>query len=188
MPGDQCFPPSYPLLPTLPPQHRCPSMQLQLTDLRNKVGRQRWGWHFMLFQYTCKVDQLAIKGPNYMFMKRTQLCLCPIQTDLEAPEGFPVKTKMKADTKLTVVMCCQIFIRGPQHHLAAFSGGAGAAAGLFTEPQTAAGIVSFLQIQPVYVFFKLKIKKKSNLNFLDNLLPQLFSYGFHAPFLFVKDV
>ena len=27
---------------------------------------------------------------------------------LEAPEGFPVDIKMKADTKLTVVMCCQI--------------------------------------------------------------------------------
>ena len=46
-----------------------------------------------------------------MFSKRTWLCLRPIQTNLEASDGLPVKTKMKADTKLTVVMCCHIFDR-----------------------------------------------------------------------------
>ena len=43
-----------------------------------------------------------------MFFKRTWLCLRPIQTNLEASEGLPVKTKMKADIKRTVVMCCQM--------------------------------------------------------------------------------
>ena len=43
-----------------------------------------------------------------MFLKRTWLCLHPIQTNLEASEGLPVKTKMKADTKLIVIMCCYI--------------------------------------------------------------------------------
>ena len=64
---------------------------------------------------------------------------------------------------------------------------AGAAAGLFSEPQTAAGIVSFLQIRPIYVFVKQKLKK-SNLIFSHNLLTKLFSHGFDAPFLYVKDV
>ena len=46
-----------------------------------------------------------------MFLKRTWLCLRPIQTNLEASEGLQVKTKMKADTKLAVVMCCHIVAR-----------------------------------------------------------------------------
>ena len=54
-----------------------------------------------------------------MFSKRTWLCLSPIQTNLEASEGLPVKTKMKADTKLTVVMCCQIIAK---RHTAPSSG------------------------------------------------------------------
>ena len=44
-------------------------------------------------------------------LKKTKLCLGPILTCLEAFLGFPVKTKMKAYTKLTVAMCCQIFAR-----------------------------------------------------------------------------
>ena len=58
-----------------------------------------------------------------MFLKRTLLGLRPIQTNLEASEGLPVKTKMKAGTKLTVVMCCQIVAKRQQRHLAAVSGG-----------------------------------------------------------------
>ena len=48
-----------------------------------------------------------------MFLKRTWLCLCPIHTNLETSEGLLVKTKMKADTKLTVVMCGQIIAKRP---------------------------------------------------------------------------
>ena len=65
--------------------------------------------HFIIaFNEFYEAFQLAIKGSNNMFLKRTQFYLCPIKTDLEAHEGFPVKTIMKADRKLTVV-CCQIF-------------------------------------------------------------------------------
>ena len=44
-------------------------------------------------------------------LKWTILCLGPIQTRLEAFLGFLGKTKMKAYTKLTVVMCSQIIDR-----------------------------------------------------------------------------
>ena len=59
------------------------------------------------------LDHLYIRSPNNIFLKRTWLCLPPIQPNLEASEGLPVKTKMKADTKLTVVMCCQIVGKRP---------------------------------------------------------------------------
>ena len=55
-----------------------------------------------------KQDHLYIRSPNNMFLKRTWLCLHPIQTNLEASEGLPVKTRRKADIKLNVVMSCQI--------------------------------------------------------------------------------
>ena len=48
-----------------------------------------------------------------MFLKRTWVCLRLIQTNLKASEGLPVKTKMKAEIKLTVLMCCQIFGKRP---------------------------------------------------------------------------
>ena len=77
--------------------------------------------------FYCSVDQLNIKGPNNMLLKRTLLCLCPIETNLEAPEVLPVKTKTKADKKLTLVMyitcAVRLLIKGPQRHLAAVSGG-----------------------------------------------------------------
>ena len=57
---------------------------------------------------------------------------------------------------------------------------ASAAVGLLTESQVAAGIVSLLQIQPLYVFLKLKTKKNYN------PLPQPF-HGFQALFLYVKE-
>ena len=44
-------------------------------------------------------------------LKLTKLCLGPIQTGFEAFLGFLGKTKMKAYTKLTVVVCCQIVAR-----------------------------------------------------------------------------
>ena len=44
-------------------------------------------------------------------LKKTKLCIGPILTRLEAFLGFLVKTKMKAYTKLTIAMCCQIFTR-----------------------------------------------------------------------------
>ena len=56
-------------------------------------------------------DQLSIGRHPHKYLKLTELCLGPIQTRLEASLGFLVKTKMKAYTKLTVVMCCQIVDR-----------------------------------------------------------------------------
>ena len=56
--------------------------------------------------------------------------------------GFPETTKIKADTKFIVVLCCQFLIGGPQQNLAAVSGGGRGC----HRPQTAAGMVSFLQI------------------------------------------
>ena len=64
---------------------------------------------------------------------------------------------MKVDTKLTVVMCCQILTRGLRRHLAAISEGGCAAKGLWNEHQPAGELVVF---QPVYVFF---YKKKLSL-------------------------
>ena len=67
--------------------------------------------------------------------------------NLEALEGFPVKTKRKGDTNLTVVMCCQIFDRrSTALSSSRFRRRPAPVAGLLTEPQTAAGIVSFVQI------------------------------------------
>ena len=95
-----------------------------------------------------------------MFLKRTTLCLRPIQTNFEASEGLPVKTKMKADTKLTGVMCCDCCLEAHSAIQRPFPAVAGATTALWTEPQTATGVVYFLQIRPVYVFFKQKTKKK----------------------------
>ena len=67
--------------------------------------------------------------------------------------GFLGKTKMKAYTKLTVVMCSQIDDQRP------FPPAAAAAAGLCTEPETAGEIVSFFILRPVYVFYYGQIKK-----------------------------
>ena len=56
-------------------------------------------------------DQLSIRRHPHKDLKLTKLCVGPIQTRLEAFLGFLGKTKMKAYTKLTVVMCCQIVAR-----------------------------------------------------------------------------
>ena len=55
-------------------------------------------------------DRLFIRRQPHKDLKWAW-SLCPIQTRLEAFLGFLVKTKMKAYTKLTVVMCCQIVAR-----------------------------------------------------------------------------
>ena len=49
-----------------------------------------------------QLDQLAIKSPKADFLKRT------ISGHLKASGGFLIKIKIKAYTKLTVVMCCKI--------------------------------------------------------------------------------
>ena len=46
----------------------------------------------------------------------------PFSTSLEAPEGLPVKTKKKSDTKL-LKFAVRSLIRGPTCHLAAVPGG-----------------------------------------------------------------
>ena len=53
-----------------------------------------------------KQDFIELKLDNLLC-----LIISPLLTCLEAFSGFLGKTKMKADTKLTVVMCCQIFDR-----------------------------------------------------------------------------
>ena len=71
-----------------------------------------------------------------------------------------IETKIKADTKLTIVMCCQIVFSGsPQRNLAAIP----AIGGLWTAPHKPAKIISFKKFQPAYVFFK-KTKNKKNLS------------------------
>ena len=56
-------------------------------------------------------DQLSIGKHLHKDLKRTELCLGPNQKCLEAFLDLLVKTKMKAYTKLTVVMCCPIIAR-----------------------------------------------------------------------------
>ena len=89
---------------------------------------------------------------------------------------------MKADTKVTVVMCCQIVGKRPTAPSSIRFRRRPGAAALLTEPQTAVGVVYFLQIQPVNDFCKQKTKQKI-LFFFQYLLPQLFSHNFYAPFL-----
>ena len=52
-----------------------------------------------------ELDQLCMKKKPSMF-EMNKIIFRP---HLEAFLGFLAKTKMKAETKLTVVMCCQIF-------------------------------------------------------------------------------
>ena len=54
-------------------------------------------------------------------------------------------------------MCCQIFLLEVHSAIKRlFPSVTGAATGLLTDPQAAAGVVSFLQIRPVYVFLQKK--------------------------------
>ena len=68
------------------------------SEMNNKVGRWRWGYHYLLFPaYTGATrDQLSIGRHPHKDLKWTELCLGPIQRRLEAFLGFLVKTKMKA--------------------------------------------------------------------------------------------
>ena len=76
----------------------------------SKGGRQRLCWHNRLStKHWRLVDQLSIKSQNNRLLKTTAIGLGPILTNLQAFLGFPVETIMKADTKLTVVMCCHLF-------------------------------------------------------------------------------
>ena len=56
-------------------------------------------------------DQLSIRRHPHEDLKSTKLCWGPIQTRSAAFLGFLGKTKMKAYTQLTVVMCSQIVAR-----------------------------------------------------------------------------
>ena len=53
--------------------------------------------------------QACYKRSKQYIFENNLLCLCPIQSNLEAPEGFPVKTKNLGNTKLNVLMGCPIF-------------------------------------------------------------------------------
>ena len=52
--------------------------------------------------------QLCLKGNQHICLKWTKLFSGPIYTCLEVFSVFLAKTKLKADTQLTAVMCCQI--------------------------------------------------------------------------------
>ena len=67
-----------------------------------------------------------------------------------------------------------------------FTPAAAAAAGLLTEPQTAAEIVSFLTVWPVCVFLKNNYFKHKIYIFLFNFWPQLFSHNSHGWFLYIN--
>ena len=64
----------------------------------------------LLHNLVCTVSVSLRRHPHEDF-KCTKLCLGPIQTRSEAFFGFLGKNKMKAYTKLAVVMCCQIVAR-----------------------------------------------------------------------------
>ena len=49
------------------------------------------------------------RSKPYVFEKNIVMFRPNLHLLIEGPEGFPVKTKIKADTKRTFVMCCQIF-------------------------------------------------------------------------------
>ena len=54
-----------------------------------------------------ELDQLFLKRHNHKYLKLRKLFLGPIQTRLIAFLGLLGKTKVKAYTNLTIVMCCQ---------------------------------------------------------------------------------
>ena len=95
-----------------------------------------------------------------------------------------MKTKIKADIKLTVVMCCQIVPKRSKARM--FPAAASAAAALLTEPQTATGVVYFIEIRPVYVFLKQKLKMKKKSYFLVSFTTTFFSQ-FSRP-IFVRKI
>ena len=56
------------------------------------------------------LDQVGIKKSKQHTFENNSNRFRTNLTHLQAFLGFPVKTIMKADTKLTVVMCCHILI------------------------------------------------------------------------------
>ena len=89
------------------------SLGANSSEMHNKVGRWRWGYHYNLFPAYKRwtQDQFSMGRHPLKDLKWTKLCLSPIQTSLEAFLGLLVKTKKKAYAKLIVVMCCQIVAR-----------------------------------------------------------------------------
>ena len=79
--------------------------------------------HFFPVYILWELYQLFIKRHHHKDLKGAKLCLGLIQTRLKAFVGFLGKSKIKAYTKLTVVMCCQIVDKKSVGHLAAISGG-----------------------------------------------------------------
>ena len=72
-----------------------------------------------------------------------------------ASVAFLIKTKIKAETKLIFFnVLSDLLLKVHSAIWCPFLPAAAAAAGLLTEPQTAAEIISFLTFQPVYVIFK----------------------------------
>ena len=66
-----------------------------------------------MLHFMCHISHKVchIRRHSHEDLKCTELNLGPIQTRSDAFLGFLGKTKMKAYTKLTVVMCCQIVAR-----------------------------------------------------------------------------
>ena len=70
----------------------------------------------MLFRHSCAHVRL-IRPANYKrsqqicFFEKNLVMFTPHLDELKAAWGLPSQNKKKADTKLAVVMCCQIFDR-----------------------------------------------------------------------------
>ena len=58
---------------------------------------------------TGNLDQLFVQKSNYYILEKVKVILRPNLARFEASEGFMINCKMKADTKLTVVIWCQKF-------------------------------------------------------------------------------
>ena len=98
-----------------------------------------------------------------MFFEKNIVMFMPYLDQFRGAWGLPSQNKYERWHKTD---CCNgLFGCFLEVHSALerpFLAAAGAATCLLTKPQTATGIVSFLQIRPVYVFFSTekKIKKK----------------------------
>ena len=70
-----------------------------------------WIWSLFctqIFYHTCLLDQLDKKLQQKTFKNNSNRLRTNIDP-FRGVSGFPVETIMKADTKLILVMCCQIF-------------------------------------------------------------------------------
>ena len=89
------------------------SESLLQCEMKNKMGLPLMFFFFFFFlffpAYRCwKVDKLFIRRHPNKDLKWTKLCFGPIYTHPETFLGFLEQTTMKADPKLTVIMCCLI--------------------------------------------------------------------------------